>query len=154
MPTYNFQCNVCGLRFEASAKLTDYKTPKPCTACGKPAERLVPTDVHGVFEQPATGPVPQNTGVSEFDTHVDRVIGKSAEQGWEAHAERYEEKLGVMTRTGASGYDLSKTLDGGWKVMKPGERRAVETARAINNRVMGTLIQQKRSSQEAPSVNR
>lgn len=146
MPTYRFQCGSCGLRFEAAAKASDHKAAQPCSACGKSADRLPPTDVHGVFEQPVTGPVPQNTGVAELDTHIDRVIGKSAEQGWEAHTERVEEKKGVIAQTGATGYDLSRTLDGSWKVMKPEERRAVETARAINNRASHLLMGRNKSA--------
>lgn len=134
-PLYDYQCASCGLRFEAQGRMSSPTAPKPCTGCGTSAERILPPDVQGVFEQPVTGPGPQNTGVAEVDANFDRVIGKSAQAGWEVQRRRVEDKREVLASVGGEGPDLSRTPDGGWRVMPPEERRSVETLREVNHEV-------------------
>jgi putative FmdB family regulatory protein len=149
MPIYVFQCS-CGLRFEASASMKAYKDPKPCPDCGKQAPRYLPEDVNGVFHQEiSNGPVPQNTGISQLDAHIDRVIGQSAQQGWEVHNQRLSDKRQILRENpNVTGFDLSKNPDGSYKVLKPEERAIHERANTINSLALSSLKQKKETSTE------
>jgi len=134
MPMYDFLCHSCGLRFEASVPLAKRDDPRKCE-CGEVAERLPPTTVSGHFKKDVTGPVPQNTGIVGLDAHIDRVIGQSAAQGREAIHERHRDKQQVLDNNpGATGHDLSKNLDGSYRVMKPEERAAHDRSQAIHGK--------------------
>ena len=128
MPIYGFQCG-CGLRFDAAAPMKDNMKPKTCPDCGKEAPRALPKDVQGVFNQPVTGPVPQNTGVSQVDANIDRAIGRSAREGWQVQEQRTAEKRVIAEESGARGPDLSRNPDGSYRVL-PKEERAIH-ARAV-----------------------
>ena len=148
MPVYIYQCD-CGLRFEASASMKNYKLPKPCPSCGKQAQRHLPEDVNGVFNQDLTGPVPQNTGVSQLDAHIDRVIGQSARKGWEVHNQRVSDKRQILRENpNVTGYDLSKNPDGSYKVLAPEERKVHERANSINSLAMKNIMQKKETTTE------
>ena len=139
MPTYNFQCS-CGVRFEAVAPIKDHQKPRKCPDCGELAPRHVPDNVSGVFNQPVTGPVPQNTGLSQLDAHIDRVIGQSAKQGWDVHGKRKQVKEEVLQAVpGKRPEDLSLNPDGSYRVMAPEERGVHERANTINSLAMTTL---------------
>jgi len=104
---------------------------------------MLPETVTGTFDQDVQGgPVPQNTGVSQFDAHVDRVIGASAKKGWEVADQRVQLKRQVLgLYPDASGHDLSRNPDGSYRVMTEEERGVHERAMTINNTAM-TLRQQ------------
>jgi len=145
MPLYRFQCE-CGLRFEGVAPMKDHQKPKKCPDCGSDAPRVVPEDVAGVFNQEVTGPVPQNTGLSQYDAHVDRVIGKSADQGRKVIARRQKEKEQVLDGIpGVTPDDLSRNPDGTYRVMTPEERGVHERANTINSLAMKTLKKTKKT---------
>ena len=145
MPTYKWQCE-CGLRFEGIAPMKDHQKPKKCPDCGAEAQRVVPDEVAGVFNQDVTGPVPQNTGLSQYDAHVDRVIGKSADQGRKVQEIRRKVKGQVLnSNPGVTPEDLSLNPDGTYRVLTPEERGVHERANTINSLAMKTLKKTKKT---------
>jgi putative FmdB family regulatory protein len=138
MPVYTYLC-TCGLRFEASASIKDYQKPKACPSCKDNASRCTPTDIDGVFHQEVTGPVPQNTGISQLDVSIDRAIGQSANQGWEAIDERNKDKEQVLRDTGAKRHHLSKNPDGSYRVLEPQARDIHARANLIHSLAMRRL---------------
>ena len=139
MPMYSYQCN-CGVRFDSSAPAAKHKDPKLCPDCGKPAARMMPTDVSGTFNQAVSGPVPQNTGISALDAHIDRVIGQSAKQGWEEMDKiRAEKRRTLRQNPGAKTEDLSRNLDGSYRVKPKDEKAFHERAVKINDLANKTL---------------
>jgi hypothetical protein len=137
------------MRFENSNTIANHKEPKPCPSCGKMAPRHLPDGVNSAFNQTVTGPVPQNTGISQLDAHIDRVIGESAKQGWEVQNQRLVDKREVIKNNpGVTGYDLSKNPDGSYKVLKPEERGVHERANAINSLAIKSIRQGKQNASE------
>jgi len=146
MPVYTYQCG-CGIRFEGSASMAKHSKPHKCPDCGEMADRLMPSDVNGVFNQEVSGPVPQNTGVDGLDAHIDRVIGQSAEQGRKAHVARVDTKKELLRdNPGATGKDITKTSDGEFHLMSLEERDARDTALSINNQAMNAIEQERMKS--------
>jgi putative FmdB family regulatory protein len=141
MPTYEYQCS-CGLKFDGNAKLADRAKPKKCPSCNTDAPPVVPSTVQGHFNHQVTGPVPQNTGIHDLDTHIDRVIGQSARQGHEVIRERVKDKKELLAGTPeATGYDLSRNPDGTYRVMTPDERGIHERSQNIHKTAMGLISQ-------------
>jgi putative FmdB family regulatory protein len=131
MPAYNYQCNFCGLRFEKRVSMAE-RAAQPCS-CGQTAQQMVPDDLGFTFNQPTSGIVPQNTGLSSVDVSYDRIIAQDAAQKWEMVGKRDSVKRDVLRRNpGATKADLSRMPDDTYKVLKPEERRASEVARAID----------------------
>jgi len=98
---------------------------------------MIPEDVTGSFHQDVSGPVPQNTGVSQYDLEADRAIGASAQQGWEVADQRLQEKRTILGHhPEASGYDLSRNPDGTYRVLTAEERAVHDRALAINDKAM------------------
>lgn len=146
MPTYKWQCK-CGLRFEGIASMRDHQKPKKCPDCGADAQRMLPDDVSGVFNQDVTGPVPQNTGISQLDAHIDRVIGKSADQGRKVHEKRTKVKEQILaSNPGTTPEDLSRNPDGSYRVLTPEERAVHDRAVTIDSLAMKTLKKKKSSA--------
>ena len=136
MPIYNFQCE-CGLQFEQSRSFAKRDNPVKCKACGEKVERSMPTEVAGVFRQQTTSMNPQNTGVSSFDHHVDRVVGKSADEGRAFQDHRASVKRAVLrSNPGATRQDLTELPDGTWDVMAPEVKTQQAAGRIINNAAM------------------
>jgi len=150
MPTYEYQCQNCGLRFEARASMHDYQKPAKCKDCGEDAPRHLPEGVGGVFNQETDGlPRPQNTGVSAIDVVADRAIGASAKKGWAHVRERVTRKRGILRdNPGVEPEDLSRTPDGDYRILSPEERGVHERANAINSKAIKTLYQKKDQSAE------
>ena len=143
MPIYEYQCG-CGIRFESTASMAKHAEPKKCPECGKEADRLMPSDVNGVFNQEVSGPIPQNTGVDSLDAHIDRVIGQSAEQGRKAHVARVDTKKELLRdNPDATGKDITKTSDGEFHLMSQEERNARDAALSINNQAMNAIEQER-----------
>lgn len=141
MPVYVYQCSSCGLKFEKRVGMAD-RAKQPCQ-CGQEASQSVPDDVGFSFNQPTSGVAPQNTGLSSVDMSYDRVIAQDAAQKWEIHEKRAAMKRQVLRENpNATKQDLSKTPDGGYRVMKPEERKASEAARVID--AVATLGARKR----------
>ena len=133
MPTYVFQCQ-CGLRFDVRSSIKNRAKPRPCPDCGAVADLVPPETVSGQFKKEVTGPGPQNTGIHDLDTHIDRVIGQSAHQGWGVAEGRVKDKEAVLAATGATGHDLSKNPDGTYRVMSPAERAAHTRSQKIHGK--------------------
>lgn len=133
MPIYKYQCYDCGLKFEKSVKFAERGDPQKCV-CGVQAKPLMPDKVSFSFKQKAGGIVPQNTGVSSFDAHTDRVIGSHSEESWQVIEERHREKKRILqANPGVSGKDISRTDDGEYRIMQPQERQASDTAKELHN---------------------
>lgn len=93
----------------------------------------MPEEVAGVMNQRATSLAPQNTGVSSFDAHVDRVIGSSSQEGWEYQEKRDAIKRSVLqANPGARREDLSAVGEGDWEIMPKPLTEKVKRARTIN----------------------
>ena len=132
MPIYQCQC-PCGLRFDKAVPFSQKDAALACPDCGKSAERLMPTTVAGVFIQNVTSPGPQNTGIHSLDVHVDRVIGQSSAQGWEAHEERDKDKKEALRNNhGADPHALTRRPDGTWRPLTEKERGVQVRALSIN----------------------
>lgn len=141
MPVYVYQCMSCGLRFEKRVGMAERASQK--CACGQSAKQAVPDDVGFTFNQPTSGIAPQNTGIASVDTSYDRVIAQDAAQKWEMINKRDALKRDVLRHNpSATKADLSKNPDGTYRVMKPEERKASETARVID--AVATLGARKR----------
>jgi len=127
MPCYEYQCE-CGVRFEKTTKADKRNDPQPCPACESPAKRVLSADVSHSFNVEVTGPGPQNTGASAVDHDVHRTVGKDAAQKWETIDERKTHKKQVAAEAGRDLGDLSRTADGDYRVLAPGEREKLEGA--------------------------
>ena len=133
MPIYEYDCNDCNVRFELLRKLSQVDDPTPCPECGRDVKKIMSPTNHSFAHNPVGGPRPQNTGVYSIDYNADRVIGRDAEQKWSVINQRQALKRRVLAdNPGATGYDLSRTHDGNYRVMKPEERRLSEAARATH----------------------
>jgi len=133
MPTYEYQC-ACGVRFDGRAPVADRRKPKECPDCGEDAPPMPPSTVAGHFNKNVDGPGPQNTGIHDLDTHIDRVIGQSSRQGWDVAEGRKRQKEEVMAAEGVTGKDLSKRPDGSYGVLKPEERAVHDRAQKIHEK--------------------
>ena len=145
MALYEYQCE-CGVRFEATAPMKDHDKPQLCPACGLQAPRHLPDGVEGVFQQEVVGSGPQNTGISQIDAHIDRVIGQSARQGWQVVEERVAEKRRIVREQKVDGRNLSRNPDGTYRILAPEERGVHDRALAINSMAMTTVKQRRRSA--------
>lgn len=140
MPLYEYDCDDCGLRFELLRKLSEHLQPAVCPECGQTIGKIMSPTNHSFAHQPVGGPRPQNTGVYSIDYNADRVIGRDAAQRWEAISQRQADKRRLLAdNPGKTGHDLSRNEDGSYRVMKPEERRAVETARTIHKQAQEAL---------------
>ena len=145
MPVYKFQCFECGLRFDARTSMESSTKDRTCPGCSEMAKRLMPESASGHFNQKVNGPVPQNTGIHDLDTHIDRVIGQSAAQGWGVAEERVADKRRVLAdNPTATGHDLSRIPEGGYEVLAPEERGVYDRAQAINSLAMSSFSERRR----------
>jgi len=139
LPSYRWQCFECGFQFEARVPISKRNEKYPCPECESPCECLVPEGINGFFNKDVTGPVPQNTGISGLDAHIDRVIGTHAKQGWEAHDRRdmvKREALADLPPEEAGKKELAKNPDGSYRVMSPEEQAAHGRVLTIHNMAM------------------
>ncbi len=138
MPTYQFQCQSCGLLFDkrwqyASAKASDFTTP--CEGCGENTRRKM-TESNFQFNHKASSALPQNTGVQSFDTNYDRVIGSDAEQKWKLIQKRQEEKAALLRNNpDKSGQHIRRNLDNHYEVVSETEKNAFEFGTSVAKEV-------------------
>ena len=136
MPKYRYQCD-CGVQFEAKNSVSNHKEPKPCPDCGEKAARMMPRAVEGHFNKTVDGPGPQNTGIHDLDTHIDRVIGQSAAQGMAAIEARQKAKREFLRdNPTVDPKNLARTPDGQLAVNKPEEQDFAVRANRINSLAM------------------
>jgi len=153
MPTYEYQCQNCGLRFEATGSMKAHMEPVKCRSCGEDAPRHLPQGVGGVFNQETDGlPQPQNTGVSSIDVVADRAIGASAKKGWAAVRERVARKRGILRdNPEVDPEDLSRLPDGDYRVLSKEERGVHDRANNINSLAMKTFRERVREKASTES---
>ncbi len=113
------------------------KVEAPCPACGKKVPPSLPATVASTFRKDVTGPGPQNTGIHDLDTHIDRVIGQSAVQGWRVAQRRDGDKQAVLrANPGKERADLRRNTDGSYRILDPKERKEHDTVFAANNTIV------------------
>jgi len=129
MPIYKYQCK-CGLQFEKSVKASKRQEPQKCV-CGTMASWMMPKDVGVSFKPKVDGIGPQNTGVSLWDEHADRVIGEDARKKWAVVKARSQHKRELLrSNPEATGADIAKNPDGSYRIMDDEERKASDAATA------------------------
>ncbi len=133
MPIYEYECGACGLRFEKIKSMAKADNPETCSSCETPDARRLVSGANFAFAHTVQGgPRPQNTGVYSIDYNFDRVIGMDSAQKWKAISERQNHKREVIKdNPGSTGFDLSRTHDGDYRVMGAEERKQVEQGRAV-----------------------
>ncbi len=133
MPTYLFQCSVCGLQTSLRVSLN---APTAKCSCGAMAERCSPTGVRVAVSSPISGLPDQVTGFSGADHNADRAIGAYSESKWGEIKRRHKDKVDIIRQTNAEGKDLSRTHDGTYRVMTPDERAKSERSREFHFNVL------------------
>lgn len=146
MPLYRYQCDECGLRFDARVSTAHSTDPYPCLGCQTLANRLVPETMTSTYNPKGDGTIrPQNTGVNSYDANVDRVIGDHAKGSYEQISKRHARKREIIRdNPGISGHDLSRTDDNDYRILNTSERQAAETARNLHNSAMGMIGRHKK----------
>jgi len=139
MPTYRYQCE-CGVQFEGRNPIAKHTEPKVCPECGEKANRMLPEGIEGHFNKEVDGPGPQNTGIHGLDTHIDRVIGQSAQQGMAVIEARQKAKREFLRdNPGVDPRQLARVPDGSLAINRPEEQSFAERANRINSRAMATF---------------
>lgn len=138
MPIYEYDCDDCGLRFDALVPMRDSDVLPSCKSCkGRKVRKLVSAASFTFAHKPVGGPRPQNTGVHSIDYNIDRVIGRDAEQKWKVIEERNARKASVLRDApGAGRRDLAKTPDGDYAVLRGEGRTSVEARRKVADAVL------------------
>jgi len=154
LPLYEYQCE-CGVRFEKSCAKDQRTSPKECPSCKEKAPWIPSMEVASTFNTKVTGPVPQNTGASEIDHEVDRVVGQHAKEGWAAIDERKAHKEQLAEEAGVDTGSLSKLPDGDYMVLPEFERKVLEGVNSklaeANNEVIKTLREKRALEGPPPS---
>ena len=146
MPLYRYQCENCGLQFDARVSAANATEAYPCLSCETPSNRLVPESMTSTYNPSGDGTIrPQNTGVNSYDANVDRVIGDHAKSSYEHISKRHARKREIIRdNPGISGHDLSRTDDNDYRILNSSERQAAETARNLHNSAMGMIGRHKK----------
>lgn len=147
MPMYRFQCETCGLNFTARGEPSVREAK--CTGCGAVAARSLPTNVAGASTGAVVGAGPQSTGLSGLDANWDRVVAADSAAKWRQVASRQRDKIDFIESNGVTGFDLSITHEGGYRVLSPAERAASERTRA-HNAAMQAHIQKLKTQKPPP----
>jgi len=132
MPTYRFQCDSCGLNF--TAQKNPDTTETKCE-CGAMAKRDLPRDVNVTVSGGNVDTSKDATGLSGIDYNFDRAVGESSRKNWKAISQRQREKIDIVRANNATGWDLSRMPDGGYRVMTPEERQMSENARTFHDKM-------------------
>jgi putative FmdB family regulatory protein len=138
LPKYRYQCE-CGVQFSERNTVAKHSEPKPCPDCGDDAARRMPETIEGHFNKEVDGPGPQNTGIHDLDTHIDRVIGQSAAQSMAIMEERSRMKRELIRKNGMDPKRLARLPDGQYVENSPDEQAFAVRANRINSRAMTTL---------------
>lgn len=136
MPTYRFQCQFCGLSFAARGAV-DVKDIK--CQCGKMADRVLPQGVNVSVSAGNADLSKDTVGLSGVDYNFDRAVGESSQKNWDKIQERQRDKMELARANNVTGWDLSRNLDGTYRVMKPEERAASERSREFHFKALDKL---------------
>ena len=69
--------------------------------------------------------------------NADRIIGKDAEKKWSVIRRRQQDKIDFLQNNpDVEGKDLSRNIDGSYRVMSKEERKAAETARNLHSKAL------------------
>jgi putative FmdB family regulatory protein len=149
MPLYEYQCEACGCRFELR-QAADKAGQSACPSCEEQAEQMVPDTFNSTYKPQPDGTMrPQNTGVSNYDANVDRVIGDHSSKGWQKIHTRYSRKRGLLRdNPSKTGHDLGRTVDNDYKILKTEERQAAETARNLHTEAIHRIDRWKKSKKD------
>ncbi len=156
MPLYRYQCEACGLQFDARQMAKKATEAYPCLECDTPSNRLVPESMSSTYNPTGDGTIrPQNTGVNSFDANVDRVIGDHAKTSYEHISNRHARKREILRdNPGVAGQDLSRTGEQDYRIMTKNERVAAETARNLNGEAMDMISRHKKKLKKTESGDR
>ena len=148
---YDYQCEACGLQFEQKEKASNASKPVECSGCGKDAPRMVPDTFSSTYQVTGDGTImPQNTGVSSYDANVDRVIGSHSDTSWKAIQKRHSRKRDVLrSNPTKDGFDLGRTVDHDYRIMKSSEKDAAQTARDLHTEALGRISRWKKKRDES-----
>lgn len=108
---------------------------------------MMPTDIAGHFNKDVDGPGPQNTGIHDLDTHIDRVIGQSAKQGMEVIEHRQRVKREMIQR-GVDAKRIGRLPDGTYAENSEEEQDFAIRANRINSRAMSYFEKKKPASEQ------
>ena len=100
--------------------------------CGNPAKRTLPQGVNVAVSSGSADLRTDTVGISGVDYNFDRAVGEVSRKNWRGIAQRQKDKLDVVQANGVTGWDLSKNLDGTYRVMNPEERAASERSRSFH----------------------
>lgn len=99
MPQYTFYCKPCNLQFTKRLRMDSNQEYK-CPSCKKMAPRKV--QGFGFDFAPTEGTARANSGVSKHDyPTADNIVGRSAEERWQALDARNRAKKQLRDQTGA-----------------------------------------------------
>jgi putative FmdB family regulatory protein len=133
MPSFEFECLYCNLRFERTLKMADHPT-HPCPKCECDAPRVWNGFAFGFGGAP--GETPGNTGVHDKDyPTADKAVGRSAEARWGEFTERAKVKEqaraqggthALMRRNGADYVEYEPLSDTGLEAHRKLAHEAVD----------------------------
>lgn len=131
MPTYEYECQSCGLSFSKMKKISQRDDPEVCGACSSRHVKRSVTSAGFSFEHtPKNGLAPQNTGVHSIDYNFDKVVGEDSARKWKVIQDRQAYKRGVIRNNpGTTGHDLCKTIDGDYKIKSHAEATQIKSAK-------------------------
>lgn len=140
---FEYQCEACGLKFDKARR--NPPESLPCPSCGKTAGQIPSapestwTVDHEIGNMPAA-----NIGVSTIDHNIDRIAGQRAEQQWAGIEANQASKREILHSTpGATGKDLSRLPEGGYRVMDSNESTGKESIRTSHNNKLAELARQR-----------
>ena len=162
MPIYEYQCDECGLRAEKLwGRISLAQDTIPCTECKTEMRKLV-SATNFKFSHPQSqlrGAAPPSTGTSD-DWNFDRVIGRDAEQKWEAINKRNAEKDRVIRHERENGLELKRNqlvLDkDGYRPIKENERVRANEGREVAaelNKALTDQIKKERKKKKPETSN-
>lgn len=140
---FEYQCEVCGLKFEKTRRNSPESLP--CPSCGKSAGQIpsAPSSTWTVDHEIGSMPT-ANIGVSTVDHSIDRIAGQRAEQMWAGIEDNQVVKREIIHQhPGASGKDLSRLPEGGYRIMQPKERHNKDSFRKAHNEKLAELARQR-----------
>jgi hypothetical protein len=93
---------------------------------------MLPSTCSFTFQQPSTGGLPPNSGVTSVDQEIDRIIGQDAQEKWAVIDQREAHKREILRESPKhSNADLSMNPDGSFRVMDSQEKQSKNSMRVL-----------------------